>query len=121
MRSESDGIDYDLILKIVEEIETSPDGAWSFAPESMRSIPKDSEHPVSRCFRSKDPRKGAILVFLPGLGEITQLMSGSRSLSDVSAQRSKLSDDSAMASKWWVLPLHANLPPEDLAKPRHFY
>lgn len=85
--SESDGIDYDLILKIVEEIETSPDGAWTFAPESMRSIPKD-------------PRKGAILVFLPGLGEITQLMS-------------KLADDSKMASKWWVLPLHANLPPEE--------
>eukprot|EP00434_Breviolum_minutum_P035541 symbB.v1.2.031464.t1/scaffold3639.1/size85583/3 len=60
--SESDGIDYDLILKIVEEIETSPEGAWTFAPESMRSIPKD-------------PRQGAILVFLPGLGEITQLMS----------------------------------------------
>eukprot|EP00438_Fugacium_kawagutii_P019809 Skav227904 [mRNA] locus=scaffold146:39831:44239:+ [translate_table: standard] len=39
--SESDGIDYDLILKIMEEIETSPDGAWTFAPESMRSIPKD--------------------------------------------------------------------------------
>jgi len=27
--------------------------------------------------------------------------------------RSKLADDSKMASKWWVLPLHANLPPED--------
>ena len=27
--------------------------------------------------------------------------------------RSKLSDDSKMASKWWVLPLHANLPPEE--------
>ena len=61
-RSESDGIDYELILKIVEEletkqtssdatvsqelkekmrIETSADGAWTFAPESMRSIPKD--------------------------------------------------------------------------------
>ncbi|CAJ1457926.1 unnamed protein product, partial [Effrenium voratum] len=85
--AESDGIDYDLILKIMEEMETSPDGAWTFAPESMRSIPKD-------------PRKGAVLVFLPGLGEITQLMS-------------KLSDDSAMSSKWWVLPLHANLPPEE--------
>ena len=27
--------------------------------------------------------------------------------------RSKLSDDTAMSSKWWVLPLHANLPPEE--------
>ncbi|CAE7359206.1 unnamed protein product [Symbiodinium microadriaticum] len=85
--SESDGIDYDLILKIVEEIETSPDGAWTFAPESMRAT-------------AKDPHRGAVLVFLPGLGEITQLMS-------------KLTDDSTMSSKWWVLPLHANLPPEE--------
>ncbi|CAE7530850.1 unnamed protein product [Symbiodinium natans] len=85
--SESDGIDYDLILKIVEEIETSPEGAWTFAPESMRAA-------------VKDPHRGAVLVFLPGLGEITQLMS-------------KLTDDSTMSSKWWVLPLHANLPPEE--------
>ena len=27
--------------------------------------------------------------------------------------RSKLTDDSTMSSKWWVLPLHANLPPEE--------
>ncbi|CAK9004851.1 unnamed protein product [Durusdinium trenchii] len=87
LMSESDGIDYELILKIVEEIEISPEGAWTFAPESMRTLPKD-------------PRKGAILVFLPGLGEITQLMS-------------KLAEDSQMASKWWLLPLHANLPPEE--------
>eukprot|EP00439_Symbiodinium_sp_Y106_P022801 s6484_g2.t2 len=74
-------------FKLALGIETSPDGAWTFAPESMRAT-------------AKDLHRGAVLVFLPGLGEITQLMS-------------KLTDDSAMSSKWWVLPLHANLPPEE--------
>ena len=30
-------------MAIASRIETSPDGAWTFAPESMRSIPKDRE------------------------------------------------------------------------------
>lgn len=85
--AEADGIDYDLIVKIIEEIETSPDGAWTFAP--------GDEH-----VRTKDPTKGAVLIFLPGLGEISQL-------------QTKLTEESAHSSKWWVLPLHANLPPEE--------
>jgi len=85
--NESDGIDYDLIMQAIEELERSPDGAWTFDTGKVKARPKD-------------PHKGAILVFLPGLGEITQLMS-------------KLQDESSFASKWWVLPLHANLPPED--------
>eukprot|EP00931_Biecheleriopsis_adriatica_P101204 TRINITY_DN76395_c0_g1_i1.p1 TRINITY_DN76395_c0_g1~~TRINITY_DN76395_c0_g1_i1.p1 ORF type:complete len:1201 (-),score=238.59 TRINITY_DN76395_c0_g1_i1:26-3148(-) len=85
--SESDGIDFDLMLKVIEEIEKSPDGAWSFAAQKPETLPKD-------------PHKGAILIFLPGLGEISQLMA-------------KLMEESAFSSKWWVLPLHANLPPEE--------
>jgi len=85
--SESDGIDYDLIVQIIEAIENSPDGAWTFATGPVRARPKD-------------PHKGAVLVFLPGLGEIQQLTT-------------KLEEESACASKWWVLPLHANLPPDE--------
>jgi HrpA-like RNA helicase len=59
--SESDGIDYDLIVQLIEELERSPDGAWTFATGPVKAKPKD-------------PHKGAILIFLPGLGEITQLM-----------------------------------------------
>ena len=29
-------------------IETSPEGAWTFAPESMRSIPKDGPSETSK-------------------------------------------------------------------------
>jgi len=85
--NESDGIDYDLILQTIEEIERSSDGAWTFVDGSMKGKPRN-------------PHAGAILVFLPGLGEITQLMT-------------KLQDESSYSSKWWVLPLHANLPPEE--------
>lgn len=85
--SESDGIDYDLILQTIEELERSPDGAWTFATAAARQRPKD-------------PHNGAILIFLPGLGEISQLMT-------------KLQDESEFATRWWVLPLHANLPPEE--------
>lgn len=87
MMSESDGIDYDLIVKIIEEIEKSPEGAWTFAGGSVPA-------------KTKDPTRGAVLIFLPGLGEITQLMT-------------KLQEESAFSSRWWVLPLHANLPPEE--------
>lgn len=85
--SETDGIDYDVILQLLEELERSPDGAWTFCQESTKARPKD-------------PHKGAVLVFLPGLGEITQLMT-------------KLTEESAFKSQWWVLALHANLPPEE--------
>lgn len=84
---ENDGIDYDLILQVIEEIENSPNGAWTFATGPVRAMPKD-------------PTKGAVLIFLPGLGEITQMMS-------------TLEENSSLSSRWWVLALHANLPPEE--------
>eukprot|EP00927_Polykrikos_kofoidii_P049295 TRINITY_DN43372_c0_g1_i1.p1 TRINITY_DN43372_c0_g1~~TRINITY_DN43372_c0_g1_i1.p1 ORF type:complete len:1193 (-),score=186.31 TRINITY_DN43372_c0_g1_i1:182-3760(-) len=89
---DSDGIDYDLVQQVIEELEKSPDGAWTF------SEIHDTGDGVAH--RPKDPTKGAVLIFLPGLGEITQMMTA-------------LQEHSSMSSKWWVLPLHANLPPED--------
>lgn len=85
--NESDGIDYDLIVQAIEEMERSPDGAWTFVNGSLSAKPRD-------------PASGALLIFLPGLGEITQLMT-------------KLQEESTFSSRWWVLPLHANLPPEE--------
>lgn len=85
--SESDGIDYDLILQLMEECERSKDFAWTFSTGSMQKLPKD-------------PHIGAVLIFMPGLGEITEMMS-------------KLEEQSSYSSYWWVLPLHANLPPEE--------
>jgi len=84
--TENDGIDYELIVNVLEEIERAPDGAWSFAPQ----------HPK----KPQNPPKGAVLIFLPGLGEISQLMS-------------TIQEQSSMASSWWVVPLHASLPPEE--------
>mmetsp|Transcript_22263 Transcript_22263/g.40442 ORF Transcript_22263/g.40442 Transcript_22263/m.40442 type:complete len:1182 (+) Transcript_22263:158-3703(+) len=85
--SESDGIDFDLILQIIEECERSPDGAWTFATGPMQSRPRD-------------PHQGAFLIFMPGLGEITEMMT-------------KLEEQPTYSSSWWVLALHANLPPEE--------
>jgi len=84
---DSDGIDYDLILQVIEEIERSRDGPWTFATGNVKSWPKD-------------PHRGAILIFMPGLGEITEMMT-------------RLTEQSSMSHLWWVLALHANLPPED--------
>lgn len=87
-RTENDAIDYELIQQTIEELEKSPDGPWTFVPEGSDKA------------RAKDPTKGAILIFLPGLEEITNMMAA-------------MQDQSSLSSKFWVLALHANLPPDE--------
>ena len=51
---ESDGIDYDLILQICEEIERSNKGMWTFV-DDQRDLPRN-------------PTEGAVLMSDPVLG-----------------------------------------------------
>jgi ATP-dependent RNA helicase DHX57 len=60
--SESDGIDYDLICEILTEIDSSPEGAWRFVPGHVgKGGPKIVQ-------------EGAVLIFMPGAGEIAQMI-----------------------------------------------
>lgn len=89
-------VDCQLIAQLIDEIYHSETGPWDFIQDkAMRDLYK--------VHWKTDPEpgqnKGAILVFLPGVGEINELMSA------LKMQR--------CYPRLWVLPLHANLPPDE--------
>jgi len=80
---EYDGVPYDLIVQLVTEICRVPSAAWEFASAVGEA-------------RLEPQTNGAVLVFLPGAGEINELCTRLRGQPD--------------AHKWWILQLHAGLP-----------
>merc|ERR1719491_1586261 len=84
--SESDGIDYELVVTILHEIDRSERGAWHFLPER-------------RDTRTEIGKEGAVLIFMPGAGEIEQMMETIK--------------EQGMPEHWWVIPLHGALPAEE--------
>jgi len=90
--SENDGIDYELIVDILREIDSSEDGAWCFL--------SDGEHDIGDVDRQReDTQEGAVLVFMPGAGEISRMLA--------------TLEESSMPEHWWALPLHGALPAEE--------
>jgi len=88
--SESDGIDYELISEILKEIASSDRGAWSFVRDSADGV--SLECPA-------DPTTGSVLIFMPGAGEISQMVA--------------MITESGCPDTWWVLPLHGGLPADE--------
>jgi len=86
--SENDGIDYELIAEILKEIDSSDEGAWQFVSEAEKG-----EHHVA------NPKTGAVLIFLPGTGEISQMVA--------------TIEEAGMPEHWWVLQLHGALGAEE--------
>merc|ERR1740129_1347896 len=81
--SENDGIDYELIVDILREIDSSEDGAWCFL--------SDGEHDIGDVDRQREdtPQEGAVLVFMPGAGEISRMLA--------------TLEESSMPEHWWAL------------------
>eukprot|EP00929_Paragymnodinium_shiwhaense_P007005 TRINITY_DN110964_c0_g1_i1.p1 TRINITY_DN110964_c0_g1~~TRINITY_DN110964_c0_g1_i1.p1 ORF type:complete len:1121 (+),score=227.41 TRINITY_DN110964_c0_g1_i1:127-3489(+) len=83
---ENDGIDYELIVQILLEIKANSEGVWRFVPESERNS-------------AATPQGGAVLIFMPGAGEIAQMIA--------------TIEESGDHSDWWVLGLHGAMPAEE--------
>jgi len=95
---EPEEINYELIVRIVEEIDSSRDGAWAFVRVGAKAA-SSSENAAGYTGPPQSALEGsrysAVLIFLPGVGEITQLQ-------QMLSERSR-------SHCWWVLPLHGGL------------
>ncbi|CAE8673864.1 unnamed protein product, partial [Polarella glacialis] len=85
-----DDIDYELIVQILRELDQSLLGSWAFVETGARPEGLVTETAF---------QEGAVLVFLPGVGEIMRLVAAI--------------EESGVGESWWVLPLHAGLPSEE--------
>mmetsp|Transcript_78100 Transcript_78100/g.252815 ORF Transcript_78100/g.252815 Transcript_78100/m.252815 type:complete len:1548 (+) Transcript_78100:58-4701(+) len=89
-------IDCQLLAQLVDNIYWSEHGPWDFVTD--RQVREDNKGKWTTAQGGAES-KGAVLVFLPGVGEINELVAALR------MQRS--------AGRLWVLPLHAGLPPDE--------
>jgi len=86
---EQEGILYSHIIGLVDEISSSPNGPWDFVEEQCLDVDEEAQ------------QWNAILIFLPGTGEIQELEG--------------MLKEHHHADRWWVLTLHAGTPFEDQA------
>eukprot|EP00746_Dinoflagellata_sp_MGD_P091751 gnl/MRDRNA2_/MRDRNA2_36344_c0_seq1.p1 gnl/MRDRNA2_/MRDRNA2_36344_c0~~gnl/MRDRNA2_/MRDRNA2_36344_c0_seq1.p1 ORF type:complete len:1014 (+),score=179.06 gnl/MRDRNA2_/MRDRNA2_36344_c0_seq1:163-3042(+) len=92
----NEDVDCQLIAQLVDEIYHAEDGPWNFC--QSREL-KDTYKHHWKSNPSEGENRGAALIFLPGVGEINELISA------LKMQR--------CAPYLWVLPLHASLPPDE--------
>lgn len=82
--SENDAINYELIMDTLIEMDRSDVGAWQFVQGRDENV---------------NTEVGTVLIFFPGAGEISQMIS--------------TMEERGIPEHWWVLPLHGALGAEE--------
>lgn len=95
---EREGIDYGLMAQLIERVCTLPGGAWELV-DKLEHNGDESSHAGGNGLYRDVGADGALLIFMPGVQEISELVS-------------KL-DERPGRDSWWVLPLHGSLPVEE--------